>query len=223
VASIRRHGKFIIADLDDGQIVVAHLGMSGRFSISTPGEPMVVHTHAVLLMDTNTEIRFVDPRTFGFLAVFDEDDLAPTSRLGPDAWADPPDPHTLLDRLHGRTAPIKALLLDQAVLAGLGNIYADEVLHHAGVHPLRPGGEIGLGEAERMLAATHLVLAGAIDSGGTTLDDLAYLLPDGESGDNLSRLSVYGREGLDCPRCGRVIQRVVVRGRSTHFCPMCQA
>jgi formamidopyrimidine-DNA glycosylase len=224
VISIGRHGKFIEAALDDGQCLIAHLGMSGRFSLVEPGEPTLIHTHAVLVMDEVVEVRFIDPRTFGFIAVFDEDEVSgsPLARLGPDAWTTPPTEEWLTGRLAGRSAPIKALLLDQTVIAGLGNIYADEVLHLAGVHPLTPGGAVGPNGVGRLLDAVREVLTDAIDSGGTTLDDLAYLLPDGQAGENLERLQVYGRQGLPCPRCGNVIERVVVRGRSTHFCPKCQ-
>jgi formamidopyrimidine-DNA glycosylase len=222
VTSMGRRGKFLRAGLDDGQVLLAHLGMSGRFSLTTPEEPPIPHTHAVLLTDAGVEVRFIDPRTFGFLAVFDEDEGSPLSRLGPDAWSAPPSAAELAVSLAKRTAPIKALLLDQRMIAGLGNIYADEVLHLAGIDPMRPGGALDTDEIGRLLEAVDSVLTDAIDAGGTTLDDLAYLLPDGRAGENLERLHVYGREGLACPRCGGVVQRLVIRGRSTHFCPGCQ-
>jgi formamidopyrimidine-DNA glycosylase len=222
VTSVRRHGKFLEIVLDDGQVMVTHLGMSGRWSVD--GDPDVPHTHFTATLDDGAVVRFIDPRTFGFVAVYDEDDVIQSGlgRLGPDAWADPPDADALLERLAGRTAPIKALLLDQGAIAGLGNIYADEALHRAGVHPLIPGGELTRDDAERLLAAVAEVLDDAIAHGGTTLDDLAYLLPDGRAGDNMTRLRVYGREGEACDTCARPIERVVVRARSTHFCPHCQ-
>ena len=126
------------------------------------------------------------------------------------------------DALSGRTAPIKALLLDQGLVSGLGNIYADEGLHLARINPLTPGGELTDGQIRDLLDATRIVLAGALENGGTSLDDLAYLLPDGQAGDNLEQLLVYGREGLPCLNCGNPIERVTVRARSTHFCPVCQ-
>ncbi len=222
--SLARHGKFLVADLDDGQRLIAHLGMSGRFSLANPDTESPPHTHVVIVLDDGTEVRFIDPRTFGFLAVVDEDEIAgsPIARLGPDLWVSPPTAEELATRLSGRTAPIKALLLDQAIVAGLGNIYADEVLHHARIHPLTPGGEVGPGRAGALAEAMTLVLSEAIEVGGTTLDDLAYLLPDGAAGENVDRLAVYGREGEPCPRCGGVVERIVLRGRSTHYCPMCQ-
>lgn len=225
VTKVGRHGKFLVWDLDDGQSLVAHLGMSGRFRVANPETATEKHTHFVAHLDDGTEVRFIDPRTFGFIAVFDDEELSQSSlsRLGPDAWLDPPDPSTFAGSLAGRTAPIKALLLDQGPLAGLGNIYADEALHLAGIHPLTEGGHIGREHLQALLLAVNEVLREAIDSGGTTLDDLSYLLPDGRSGDNLDRLHVYGREGQECRMCGSEIRRIVIRSRSTFFCPKCQS
>lgn len=224
VEGVGRHGKFLLVGLDDGYTLVAHLGMSGRFSIEDPETEEERHTHFVTALDDGSEVRFIDPRTFGFVAVYDEDELAESGvgHLGPDAWLDPPDARGLTEALSARTAPIKALLLDQGPISGLGNIYADEALHGSGIHPLRPGGALSNAEAEKLLDVIHDVLARAIESGGTTLDDLAYLLPDGQAGENLAHLSVYGKEGESCPACGTRIERIVVRSRSTHFCPECQ-
>lgn len=222
VVSVGRHGKYLRVDLDDQQVMVAHLGMSGRWSID--GSDEIPHTHFVAVLDDGTSVRFIDPRTFGFVAVYDEEDLVQSGlqRLGPDAWTDPPTPSELATRLAGRIAPVKALLLDQGPIAGLGNIYADEVLFGAGIHPLTPGGDIDDERAERLLVATRVVLENALENGGTTLDDLAYLLPDGQAGDNLTSLDVYGREGEPCRVCSTPIRRIVVRMRSTYFCPGCQ-
>lgn len=224
VESLRRHGKFLVADLSDGWTMVAHLGMSGRFSLAGPDDEIPNHTHLILELDDGTVVRFTDPRTFGFVAVYDEDELGSSSlgRLGPDAWSDRPGADDLAKALQGRKAPIKALLLDQGPIAGLGNIYVDEILHRSGIHPLTPGGEISHDRLATMAEAIGQVLASAIDAGGTTLDDLAYLLPDGRAGDNLPSLRVYGRTGLPCPVCGTPVERIVVRQRSTHFCPHCQ-
>lgn len=222
VSAVERHGKFLRVSLDDGQVMVAHLGMSGRWAVDGAGD--LPHTHFTAVLDDGTEIRFIDPRTFGFVAVYDQDDMEESgiSRLGPDAWSDPPDAEDLSRRLAGRTAPIKALLLDQGPIAGLGNIYGDEALFRAGIHPLTPGGELEVEGCKRLLGATREVLDAAIAHGGTTLDDLAYLLPDGRAGENMTRLRVYGREGEQCDECGTPIERVIVRARSTHFCPQCQ-
>lgn len=231
VETVGRHGKFLVIGLDDGYTLVAHLGMSGRFSVAAKSdaarseEERAPHTHFVAVLDDGAEVRFTDPRTFGFIAAFDEDELAESalSRLGPDAWVDPPSVPTLMKTLNGRSAPIKALLLDQGPMAGIGNIYADEALHLAGIHPLTPGGDLDATEVAGLLTAIQTVLSEAIKSGGTTLDDLAYLLPDGQAGDYLSRLGVYARTDEPCLRCGTPVERIVVRARSTHFCPRCQA
>jgi formamidopyrimidine-DNA glycosylase len=222
VKGVDRHGKFIEIALDDGQVVVAHLGMSGRWSVN--GDDDVPHTHFSALLDDGSRIMFIDPRTFGFIAVYDDETLGESGlgRLGPDAWTDPPEPADLVSRLAGRTASIKALLLDQGPIAGLGNIYADEALFLAGIHPLREGGELSVDECRRLLESIASVLGSAIIQGGTTLDDLAYLLPDGRAGENMARLKVYGRLDEACDVCGTPIERVVVRGRSTHYCRTCQ-
>lgn len=221
VLEVDRTGKFIHAPLDDGQTFVTHLGMSGRYTVNGADEP---HTHFRAMLDTGDTIRFIDPRTFGFVAVYLPDELGTSgvARLGPDSLLALPDPEMLGNALEGRTAPIKALLLDQAVISGLGNIYADEALYGARIHPLAPGGSLDFGERHALLEAVRRILADAIENGGTSLDDLAYLLPDGRAGENLDRLEVYGRTDQPCNRCGTVIERVVVRNRSSHFCPTCQ-
>ena len=224
VLGVGRKGKFLAAPLDDGQTMVAHLGMSGRFTVGDPTDEEPAHTHFRADLDDGRVVRFIDPRTFGFVAVVSGEEMAGSglSRVGPDAWDTTPSVEDLADALAKRTAPIKALLLDQVIVSGLGNIYADEALHVAGIHPLRPGGELSEAEIGALLAAVRLVLGGAIANGGTSLDDLTYLLPDGRAGENLEKLRVYGRTDLPCPSCGTPVQRIMIRARSTHFCPICQ-
>ncbi len=224
IRSVGRKGKFLVAPLDDGQILVAHLGMSGRFAVESPEHPQQAHTHFRALLDDGLEVRFVDPRTFGFVAVYTEDELDESGlrRLGPDAWVDPPTAAELEEALARRSAPIKALLLDQGPISGLGNIYADEALYFARIHPQTPGNQLSTDDLERLSAAIAMVLATAIENGGTSLDDLAYLLPDGSAGENLDQLAVYGRTDLPCPNCGTPVERIVIRARSSHFCPNCQ-
>ncbi|MGH8950310.1 MAG: bifunctional DNA-formamidopyrimidine glycosylase/DNA-(apurinic or apyrimidinic site) lyase [Acidimicrobiia bacterium] len=224
VLEVRRKGKFLAAPLDDGQTLVAHLGMSGRFTVGDPSEEEPAHTHFRATLDEGTEVRFIDPRTFGFVAVFTDDEIAGSglARLGPDAWDTTPATEALAAVLAKRTAPIKALLLDQVVVSGLGNIYADEALFLAHIHPLRPGRDISEDELESLLTAVREVLGSAIDNGGTSLSDLTYLLPDGRAGENMEELLVYGRAELPCPECGTPIERIVIRNRSSHFCPNCQ-
>lgn len=222
VEELGRRGKFLFGLLDNGMTWVTHLGMSGRMSVASPSAARPKHTHFVAETDYGDEIRLIDPRTFGFVAVVTPDELARFTDLGPDALTDLPPARSLAHSLAGRTAPIKSLLLDQRFLAGLGNIYADEVLNRAGVRPTRQGGALNHDEVARLRRAIKPVLSAGIAAGGTSLDDLAYLLPDGEAGGYLRRLRVYGREGDQCRRCGTVIERVVVGGRSSFYCPTCQ-
>lgn len=224
VAEVGRIGKFIVSEVEGDFRWVIHLGMSGRLQLSAPHAERVTHTNVVVGLEGNVELRFVDPRTFGFVAVFtpDEWDRSPMVDLGRDALWDPPDGEWLADRFIGRKAAIKGLLLDQRIVAGIGNIYADEMLHRARVRPDRPAGSLDRTEVDALAATIRPVMEDGLAFGGTSLDDLAYLLPDGRVGEYLSRLAVYGRTGEACPRCGGVIERVVVAQRSAHFCPTCQ-
>lgn len=225
IGRVGRRGKFLLIEVEGDLTWVIHLGMSGRMTVGSPEDPQEPHTHLRVLTDNGDEVRLVDPRTFGFVAVFTPEELEADSlaRLGPDALDELPDAATLGERLAGRRAPIKALLLDQRLLAGLGNIYADEVLFRAGVRPTRPAGETTASEIEELVAAVPEVLLAGLEMGGTSLRDLSYLLPDGRAGEYLDRLAVYGRTGLPCLVCGTPIERVVVGQRSSHFCPRCQA
>jgi formamidopyrimidine-DNA glycosylase len=225
VGAVGRHGKFLVVELSGDLTLVIHLGMSGRLRLAGSGDPLDPHTHFIARFDDDSELRFVDPRTFGFVAVFTDDELTESSlsRLGPDALDALPSASQLHRRLVGRTAPIKALLLDQRLVAGLGNIYADEVLFRAKVRPTRPAGSLTAAEVAAIRKAIGPVLRAGIEAGGTSLEDLAYLLPDGRAGEYLERLAVYGREGRPCRRCKAPIERVVVAQRSSHFCPRCQS
>ena len=224
IGSVGRHGKFLLTDLGNGMIWVTHLGMSGRISLVDHDAPVVKHSNVIVALSGGTDFRFVDPRTFGFVAVFTPEELAESSlgRLGRDALTDLPTSRELAAMLAGRQAPIKALLLDQSLLAGIGNIYADESLHRAAISPLRAGGELDRDEVARLRRAIATTLQNALRSGGTSLDDLAYLLPDGRTGDYMARLRAYGREGERCRRCGGEIVRTLVRARSSFWCPQCQ-
>jgi formamidopyrimidine-DNA glycosylase len=224
IRSLRRHGKFMLADLSGDMTWVTHLGMSGRISVARRGSPEVPHTNVVIRVGGGTELRFVDPRTFGFVVAYTPEELAASSiaRLGPDVLDDPPSPSLLASRLAGRTAPVKALLLDQRIVAGLGNIYADEALHRAGIDPRRSGGSLDEVELRRLSRAIGSTMADGLAWGGTSLDDLAYLLPDGRAGEFAERLAVYGRGDEPCGTCGTPIRQVVLRQRSTHWCPICQ-
>lgn len=222
VEQLNRRGKFILGRLRSGMVWVIHLGMSGRVLVVRTGDPEDRHTHFIARTDRGDEVRLVDPRTFGFVAVLTPDELTSQLHLGRDAYADLPGSRELQRIFASRTAAIKSLLLDQMIVAGLGNIYADEVLYRAGVRPTRPGREVTPAELTKLRAAIRPILEAGIAAGGTSLDDLAYLLPDGRAGEYLERLRVYGREGKPCRRCGVPIERVTISGRSSFYCPNCQ-
>ena len=225
VGELRRRGKFLLIEVGDDLTWVFHLGMSGRMSITDSGAPEHIHTRVVVRTDAREEVRMVDPRTFGFTAVLTPDELAGSSiaRLGPDALTALPSAREMASKSAGRRVAIKTLLLDQRYLAGLGNIYTDEVLFQAAVAGDRPAGSLSLAEVNAVRMAIGRVLADGLEHGGTSLDDLAYLLPDGRTGRHLEYLSVYGREGKPCRRCGAPILRERINARSSYRCPVCQA
>ncbi len=171
VEKVGRQGKFLMIDVGGDFTWVIHLGMSGRVSLDPPGEERSPHTHLVVGFDNGIELRLVDPRTFGFSAVYTDEELAgsPLRLLGADAWEEPLTAAELGARLAGRTAPIKPLLLDQRIVAGLGNIYADEALFRAGIRPQRPGGSLDEEEVARLVEAIPPVVAAALADGGTSL------------------------------------------------------
>lgn len=224
IESLDRLGKFLLARLAGDITWVTHLGMSGRIAVAEPGEAEAPHTNVVIHIDGPVEVRLVDPRTFGFVAAWTADELALMfeGRIGRDALGDLPTSRNLEQALAGRTSPIKALLLDQRIISGLGNIYVDEVLHRAAIRPDRPGGSLDALEVRALRRAIRPVLEAGIRHGGTSLGDLAYLLPDGRAGDYLQRLAAYGREGEPCRRCGGIIERSIIRDRSSFWCAGCQ-
>jgi formamidopyrimidine-DNA glycosylase len=218
VTGLRRRAKYGLIDTDRGDTLVFHLGMSGHWRVD-PSE-MLKHDHFIVETDEGRRVALNDARRFGSL------DLVPTAQL--DEWPafkalgpEPLDidPRELRKRLAGRTAPIKLLLLDQRIIAGLGNIYVCEALYRAGIHPKRPGGSISLERLKRLVPAIHDVLAEAIAAGGSTLRDFAS--PDGELGYFSKSFAVYDREGKPCGR-GGTVKRIVQGGRSTFYCPACQ-
>jgi formamidopyrimidine-DNA glycosylase len=218
VVGLRRRAKYGLIDTDRGDTLVFHLGMSGRWRI----DPSEIEKHDHLLVETDDRRRLAlnDPRRFGSLDLVPTSELAqwpPIAALGPEPLAI--DARELERRLCGRTAPVKLLLLDQRIIAGLGNIYVCEALFRAGIHPTRAGGSISPARLERLVRAIHEVLAEAIAAGGSTLRDFAS--PDGELGYFSKSFAVYDREGLSCGR-GGTVKRVVQGGRSTFYCPHCQ-
>ena len=220
VTGLGRRAKYGLIESDRGDTLVFHLGMSGRWRVD-PGE-IGAHDHLIIETDAGRRLALCDPRRFGSLDLVRSDALAafpPFMALGPEPLGDQLTPAYLATAFAGRTAPVKALLLDQRVIAGLGNIYVCEALNLARIAPGRAGGSIGRAALGRLVEAIQSVLAAAIEAGGSSLRD--YVRPDGELGYFSKQWRVYGREGERCP-CGGVVARQVDSGRSTFFCPKCQ-
>jgi formamidopyrimidine-DNA glycosylase len=203
--------------------------MTGQLLLAPAGAPRPPHTHVAMTLsgEPAEELWFVDPRTFGEVVVFDPDhvdvEVPELANLGLDPLADRVDAVTLRAVLAGRRTRMKPLLLDQHVLAGIGNIYADEILHAARLHPDRQAGSLRPAEVRRLNDSMHAVLAAAVGAGGSTLPDARYVDLMGAKGAYQDDHRVYGRAGERCTTCGRgVVRRTVSGGRSTHFCGVCQ-
>lgn len=221
VTGLGRRAKYGLVDTDRGDTVVFHLGMSGRWRV----DPAEIGTHDHLVLETGQGRRLAlnDPRRFGsvdLVATADLERYAAFMTMGPEPLGPDFTPDYLAGALAGRSAPIKALLLDQRVVAGLGNIYVCEALHMAGIAPSRAGGRIGRARLESLVSAIKQVLEWAIEAGGSTIRD--YAQPDGELGYFARQWRVYGREGEACGGCGAPVRRRTEGGRSTFYCSTCQ-
>lgn len=235
VASLSRRAKYLIAELDDGLRLISHLGMSGSWRIggTTPGvfhyarSKDTKHDHVIVTVsNANGELATVtynDPRRFGFLLFAEKGEEHPLlANLGQEPLGNAFDSALLARLFDGRAAPLKSALLDQKLIAGLGNIYVCEALHRSGLSPLRPAGRLSAAEAGTLAAAVRSVLGEAVEAGGSSLRD--HRQADGSLGYFQHRFSVYDREDEPCPRkgCKGRINRVVQAGRSTFYCPSCQ-
>lgn len=229
VLGIDRRAKYLLIRLDDSETLIAHLGMSGRMTLhdaaSAADHPFDRHDHVVFETDQGWQVRFNDARRFG-LMLLERDAAVPGHKLfrdlGPEPLDESFDGAALADRLAGRRTPIKAALLDQKTLVGVGNIYACEALFLAGISPRRSAHTVQGERAERLVAAIKHVLLRSIDDGGSTLRD--HVQPGGELGYFQTRFNVYDRVGAVCPTrdCGRMVRRLVQSGRSTFYCSHCQ-
>ena len=229
VIDTRRRGKYLLLGLDTGDDVMIHLRMSGRVLVQSVDVARPPHTHVAALLsgEPPEELRFVDPRTFGEVVVFDPANAAvevpDLATLGVDPITDGMSRTTLARIVRGRARALKALLLDQHVVAGIGNIYCDEILHAARLHPQRISNTLTGQEITRLHREIHRVLTEAIELGGSTLADTQYVDVEGNGGQFQLRHRVYDRGGQRCLTCGRAdVLRVPWGGRSTHFCPRCQ-
>lgn len=227
IVAANRRGKYLLLPLDSGDEMMIHLRMSGQVLIAAGGAERPAHTHVVLHLDDGNELWFVDPRTFGEVVVFDPTNMAvempDLARLGPDPISDGLTLRELRRILRSRRRLLKPLLLDQHVIAGIGNIYSDEILHEARLRPDRISDELSPPSERRLHAAIHRILDAAILAGGSSLGDAQYVDLLGEGGSYQDAHAVYGRAGERCRTCGvGWIRHTVSAQRSTHFCPRCQ-
>ena len=224
IAAVERRGKYLLWRLGSGRTLVVHLRMTGSLLHFPAGDlPADAYRRATLALDTGAAVGYRDVRRFGTWELLDDGHLRPylASRLGPEPLAPSFTSARLARIVAERRAPIKAVLLDQRRIAGIGNIYADEALWRARIHPRRPAGELDAAEVARLHRAVRAALRRGVELSGSTLRD--YVTPDGEGGGMQHEFHVYGRLGEPCDRCGRPIERIVVGGRGTWFCPRCQA
>ena len=224
ITAVERYGKFMLLRLrltesTEETALLVHLGMTGAMMPKAVSEPQAKHTHVVALLDDGRELRYVDPRRFGRMAMLQGEALKKELvRFGADPLEVPLE--EFIGRIQERRARIKALLLDQAVLRGVGNIYADESLWKAKVHPARLGARMQRKELVRLYHALQGILRKAIVLRGSTISD--FQDAEGAPGEYQLHHRVYGREGKACPRCRTAIRRIIVAGRSSYFCPNCQ-
>ncbi len=221
VEAVNRRGKWIVVSTDRPERLVVHLGMTGQLTVADAGVPAPDHLHLWFDLDDGHELRFRDPRRFGSADLFPDAAAAEAfldARLGPEPFDLPAD--VFRAAVARTTRPLKALLLDQSVVAGVGNIYADEALHRAGLHPETRGHAVTPAQADALREAVAAVLTLAIECRGSTIRD--YVGGSGLKGGFQTEFRVYGRTGEPCGGCATALERIRVAGRSSHYCPACQ-
>jgi len=216
IIGLSRRGKYLFFHLSGGEVLVMHMKMTGSLLVD-PSDGRF--TRAVLHLDNGTALHFWDPRKFGVMWL-DKDESAVAGKLGPEPLEDGFTSGVLAELLRKRTAPIKPVILDQSVIAGIGNMYADETLFDAKIHPLRPAGSLSRDEVERLHGSIRRVLQKALKEKGASIRN--YIRPDGQPGTAHDEFHVAHGVGKNCPNCGTPIRRIVVRNRGTYFCPKCQ-
>lgn len=223
IVKLERSGKYLLFILDNGNELVVHLRMTGRLLYQPLKAPRDAYTRLAFWLDHDKVLIYADTRTFGAIYALKPGErwrVRGLAEMGPEPLSDAFTTAYLQQALQGRKAKIKSFLLDQRKIGGLGNIYADEALFLAGIHPLRLAGSLTPKEVAALRKAVNTVIAGGIADGGTTFRD--YVDGNGDHGHHQEKLYVYHRNGETCRQCGTVLQKITVGGRGTHFCPHCQ-
>ena len=219
ITRLARRGKYLLFGLSSGEILVIHLRMTGSLLLNSATSDDK-YIRAIIQLDGGIRLSFRDPRKLGRMWLVRSENTI-SGKLGPEPLEASFTPEVLAQRRHQRKAPIKALLLDQSFIAGIGNMYADEALFAARIHPLKPGDSLSRSEVERLHSAIKQVLRSAIDDKGASVQN--YFRPSGEPGTAHFQFKVAHRGGKSCPICGTPIQRIPIRNRGSYFCPRCQA
>lgn len=226
ISGVERRGKYLLFKLDTGDLLVTHLGMSGQLRRAQAREPLAEHTHVVITFTQAGQLRFLDPRTFGEMFVTTPDELTEVvpelAELGFDPVETPISWTVFGEMLIKRHTKLKALLIDQKFMAGLGNIYSDEILFQAGLRYDRPADSLSTQEIRRLYRAVVETLHDAVKYRGSTLADQGYVDLHGKTGDYQNHHKVYARDGLACRRCRTPITKARFANRSTYYCPQCQ-
>lgn len=222
IEDIRRRGKFLLFVLTE-DVLISHLRMEGKYRLEGPEVPLSKHTHVVFELDSKEELRYLDVRKFGKMSLVEKEKLdshPSIKNLGPEPTDETLETAHLEKALKKTERVVKACLLDQKIVAGIGNIYADEILYDAYIHPEKKGNELNSSEIERLRESIVNIMNKAVDKGGTTIR--TYSNAYGAQGSYQNYLSVYGKTDELCPRCQHTIQKIKVAQRGTHFCPKCQ-
>lgn len=219
IFAIGRRGKYLRFDLDKGEYLLIHLKMSGQLMVIAADTPSDKHVHTVFALDNGDELRFRDIRKFGRVYLVTDPETI-LGKLGPEPLSSSFSAELLFQRLQKRRRILKPLLLDQTFIAGIGNIYADEALYHARLHPKRYSHTLTDSEVDKLFVGIRKALLLGLENDGASIDN--YRKPDGSQGEMQQALVAYGREGEPCYRCSHAMVRVVLGGRSTFFCPECQ-
>lgn len=220
ISAIERRGKYLLFELDGGEALLVHLGMSGSLHLRSRGSVLRPHDHVVVEFDTGESLVLNDPRRFGVMRIGTADHFDELRHIGPDPLATRRDADQWRAQVRGRRVAIKSLLMDQKFIAGIGNIYANEMLYQAGIRPRRMAARLRRRELERLEEAMHAVLERAVALGGSSISD--FRDAQGKPGYFQIHHAVYDRAGRPCPRCAAPIRRIVLAGRSTFYCAVCQ-